>query len=72
MQRFAAGKHLHSALIKKSKNVTGIDINVEAIEHLQGKYDIPDLHICDILEVHSETENFSEGRHYDFCSPSRG
>jgi hypothetical protein len=64
--KIAAGKHLHSALIKRSKNVTGIDLNVEAIEHLQGKYDIPDLHICNILEVDGETENFSEGRHYDF------
>ena len=44
--KIAAGEHLHSALIETSKNVTGIDLNVEAIEHLQGKYDIPDLHIC--------------------------
>ena len=28
--KIAAGKHLHSALIKKSKYVTGIDLNVEA------------------------------------------
>jgi len=65
--KIAAGKHLHSALMKTSKHVTGIDLNVKAIEHLQGKYDIPDLHVCNILEVDSETEHFSEGRHYDFA-----
>lgn len=65
--KIAAGKHLHSALIKTCKNVTGLDLNVAAIEHLQRTYDIPDLHICDILEVDRETETFSEGRHYDFA-----
>ena len=35
--KITTGKHLHSALIKRSKNVTGIDLNVEAIEHLQEK-----------------------------------
>jgi len=34
--KIAAGEHLHSALIETSKNVTGIDLNVEAIKHLQG------------------------------------
>ena len=65
--KITTGKHLHSALIKRSKIVTGIDLNVEAIEHLQEKYDIPDLHICNILEVDKESEDFSKGRHYDFA-----
>ena len=65
--KISAGKHLHCALIKQSQIVTGIDLNVKAIKHLQEKYNIPDLHICNILEVDGDSETFSEGRHYDFA-----
>ena len=65
--KISAGKHLHSALIKKTEIITGIDLNTKAIEHLQGKHNTPDLHVCNILEVDGDSETFSEGRHYDFA-----
>ena len=65
--KIAAGNHLHCALIKRSNHVTGLDLNAKAIKHLQGKYDISDIHVCDILKVDRETETFSEGRHYDYA-----